>query len=68
MRLSNLPGWLLWNGMRVLAILGYALITTTFAIFVWFMFEAGLAWIAFVVIGLVLLLLFVEARAARRAR
>ena len=68
MRMSELTGWLLWNTMRVLALLGYALITTTFVLVLFFMFEAGLAWIAFVVIGLVLLLLFVEARAARKAR
>lgn len=66
--MSDLAGWLLWNTARVLAVLGYTLVTTTFALVVFFMFEAGLAWIAFVVIALVLLLLLVEARAAWKQR
>jgi hypothetical protein len=52
-------GWLAWNAMRLLALLGFVLIaTTTFVFFVWFMFEVGFAWVGFLVIGLVLLLVF----------
>ena len=44
--------------MRVLAVLGFALATTTFVLFIWFMFDVGFAWVAFVAIGLVSVLLF----------
>jgi hypothetical protein len=51
-------GWLIWNTMRLLAALGFALFTLTLVLFVWFMFEVGFAWFAIVVIGLASLLVF----------
>ena len=44
--------------MRLLALLGFAIATTTFVFFVWFMFDVGFDWAGFLVIGLVLLLVF----------
>jgi hypothetical protein len=51
-------GWLIWNVMRVLAVVGFVLFATTIALFVWFMFDVGFAWVGIVVIALVLLLVF----------
>jgi len=51
-------GWLLWNAMRVLAVVGFVLFTTTIVLFVWFMFDVGFAWVGIVVIALALLLVF----------
>jgi hypothetical protein len=52
-------GWLVWHTMRLLALLGFALFTTTtFVFFVWFMFEVGFDWVGFLVVGLVLILAF----------
>jgi hypothetical protein len=51
-------GWLAWQTMRLLALLGFALLTTTFVFFVWLLFEVGFDWVGFLVIGLVLLLAF----------
>ena len=55
-------GWLVWKAMYVVAVLGAALVTLTFILFVWFMFDVGFAWVAVVVIGLVSLLLFFAVR------
>jgi hypothetical protein len=51
-------GWLIWNTMRVLAVVGFVLFTTTIVLFVWFMFDVGFAWLGIVVIALALLLVF----------
>jgi hypothetical protein len=51
-------GWLIWNAMRVLAVVGFVLFTTTIVLFVWFMFDVGFAWVGIVVIALALLLVF----------
>jgi hypothetical protein len=51
-------GWLMWNGMRVLAALGLLILGGGVVLLVWFMFEVGLAWIAIVVIAVVLLAAF----------
>jgi hypothetical protein len=58
-------GWLMWNGMRVLAVLGFALFTTTIVLFVWFMFEVGFAWVGIVVIVLAALLVFFSVKNLR---
>jgi hypothetical protein len=51
-------GWLTWNLMRLLALVGFTLVTITFLAFVWFMIEVGFAWVAIAIIGLVALLVF----------
>jgi hypothetical protein len=51
-------GWLTWNLMRLLALVGFTLVTITFLVFVWFMIEVGFAWVAIAIIGLVALLVF----------
>lgn len=51
-------GWLIWNAMRVLAVVGFVLFATTIVLFVWFMFDVGFAWVGIVVIALALLLVF----------
>lgn len=51
-------GWIIWNAMRLAAILGIALFTLSLILFVWFMFEVGFAWVGIVVIVLAFLLLF----------
>ena len=51
-------GWLLWNAMRALAVIGLVLFATTIVLFVWFMFDVGFAWLGIVVIALALLLVF----------
>jgi hypothetical protein len=51
-------GWLIWNAMRTLAVIGFVLFTTTIVLFVWFMFDVGFAWVGIVVIALALLLVF----------
>lgn len=51
-------GWLIWNAMRALAVIGFVLFTTTIVLFVWFMFDVGFAWVGIVVIALALLLVF----------
>lgn len=51
-------GWLIWNAMRALAVVGFVLFTTTIVLFVWFMFDVGFAWVGIVVIALALLLVF----------
>ena len=51
-------GWLIWNAMRLLALIGFVLFTTTIVLFVWFMFDVGFAWVGIVVIALALLLVF----------
>jgi hypothetical protein len=58
-------GWLMWNGMRVAAVLGFALFTTTIVLFVWFMFEVGFAWVGIVVIVLAALLVFFSVKNLR---
>jgi energy-converting hydrogenase Eha subunit E len=59
-------GWFLWNGMRVLAGLGLVVLGGSLFLLIWFMFEVGLAWVAFVAIGLVLLLASLVLRAVAR--
>jgi hypothetical protein len=51
-------GWIIWNAMRLAAMLGFALFTLSLILFVWFMFDLGFAWVGIVVIVLALLLLF----------
>jgi Ca2+/Na+ antiporter len=51
-------GWIIWNAMRLAAILGFALFTFSLILFVWFMFEIGFAWVGIVVLVLTFLLLF----------
>jgi hypothetical protein len=55
-------GWLIWNAMRTLAVIGFVLFTTTIVLFVWFMFDVGFAWVGIVVIALALLLVFFTIR------
>jgi len=62
MRKSEVPGWLLWNTTRALAVLGFAILTASTALFVWRMFEVGFAWAAWLVIGLAALLAFFSLR------
>jgi hypothetical protein len=59
-------GWFMWNGMRVLAGLGLLVAGGSLVLLIWFMFEVGLAWVAFVAIGLVLLLAWLVLRALAR--
>ena len=58
LRLDKAMGWLIWNAMRALAVVGFVLFTTTIVLFVWFMFDVGFAWVGVVVIALALLLVF----------
>jgi hypothetical protein len=58
LRLDKAMGWLIWNAMRLLALIGFVLFTTTIVLFVWFMFDVGFAWVGIVVIALALLLVF----------
>jgi glycopeptide antibiotics resistance protein len=58
-------GWLVWKTMLTLGIVGYALVTTTLVLFVWFLFEVGLDWIGYLVLGLVFLLLFFSVKNRR---
>jgi hypothetical protein len=58
LRLDKAMGWLIWNAMRLLAVIGFVLFTTTIVLFVWFMFDVGFAWVGIVVIALALLLVF----------
>jgi hypothetical protein len=51
-------GWIIWNAMRLAALLGLAFLTLSLIFFVWFMFEVGFAWLGIVVIVLAFLLLF----------
>jgi hypothetical protein len=51
-------GWIIWNATRLAAILGFALFAFSLILFVWFMFEVGIAWVGIVVLVLALLLLF----------
>jgi hypothetical protein len=51
-------GWLVWNAMRLAAVVGFAIATATLIFFVWFMFDVGFAWVGIVVIALALLLVF----------
>jgi hypothetical protein len=51
-------GWIIWNAMRLAAILGFALFTFSLILFVWFMFEIGFAWVGIVVLVSAFLLLF----------
>ena len=50
-------GWIIWNAMRLAALLGLAFLTLTLIFFVWFMFNVGFAWVGIVVIVLASLLL-----------
>ena len=59
-------GWVIWNAMRLAAVLGFALFTLTIVLFLWFMFDVGFAWTAIVVIGLVVLLLFFSVKNRQR--
>jgi len=59
-------GWVIWNAMRLAALLGFALFTVTIVLFLWFMFDVGFAWAAIVVIGLVFLLLFFSVKNRQR--
>jgi hypothetical protein len=57
-------GWLMWNGMRLMAALGLTVLAGSLVMLIWFMFDVGFAWLSFVVIGLlVLLAVFVLRRA-----
>jgi hypothetical protein len=57
-------GWLMWNGMRLMAALGLTVLAGSLVMLIWFMFDVGFAWLSFVVIGLlVLLAVFVLKRA-----
>jgi glycopeptide antibiotics resistance protein len=58
-------GWLVWKTMLTLGIVGYALVTTTLVLFVWFLFEVGLDWVGYLVLGLVFLLLFFSVKNRR---
>ncbi len=58
-------GWVMWNAMRLAAGLGFAIATTTLVLFVWRMFDVGLAWVGFVVIGLASLLVFFSVKNRR---
>jgi hypothetical protein len=51
-------GWIIWNAMRLAALLGLAFLTLSLILFVWRMFEVGFAWVGIVVIVLASLLLF----------
>ena len=57
-----MAGWLIWSTMRLLAGLGLAVLGGMVVLLIWFLFEAGLAWIAIVLIaaGGVLLATFVQ--------
>jgi hypothetical protein len=59
-------GWFMWNGMRVFAGLGLLILGGSVVLLIWFMFEVGLAWVAFVAIALVLLLASLVLRAVAR--
>jgi hypothetical protein len=59
-------GWFMWNGMRALAGLGLLILGGSVFLFVWFMFEVGLAWVAFVAIALLLVLAWLALRAIAR--
>lgn len=61
-------GWLLWNAMRLFAALGLAVLAGSLALLVWFLFVVGFAWIAILVIGLAMLLVFFPLRNLWRAR
>ena len=57
-------GWLMWNGMRLMAALGLTVLAGSLVMLIWFMFDVGFAWISFVVIGLlVVMAVFVLRRA-----
>jgi hypothetical protein len=62
MNSTTVVGWLTWNAMRLLAAIGLASLGGSVLILIWFMFEAGLAWVAilFIAGGLVLLVTFVR--------
>jgi hypothetical protein len=51
-------GWIIWNAMRLAALVGLAFLTLSLIFFVWRMFEVGFAWLGIVVIVLAFLLLF----------
>ena len=59
-------GWVIWNAMRLAAVLGFALFTLTIVLFLWFMFDVGFAWASIVVIGLAVLLLFFSVKNRQR--
>jgi len=61
-------GWLLWSTMCVLAALGFAVLGGSLVLLVWMMFEVGLAWVAILLIGLALLLVFSSLKNLWRAR
>lgn len=48
----------LWRLMYGGAVLGFAIVLTTFVMLVWFLFEIGFGWIAAVLIGLASWLVF----------
>jgi Ca2+/Na+ antiporter len=60
-------GWIIWNAMRLAAILGLALFTLSFILFVWYMFEVGFAWVGIVVIVLAFLLLFFSVKNRKKS-
>jgi hypothetical protein len=61
----DIVGWLMWNTMRLAAALGFVLFMTTIVLFIWFMFHVGFAWVSFVLIGLIFLLLFFSVKNRR---
>jgi hypothetical protein len=44
-------GWLMWNGMRLLAALGLTILGGGVVLLIWFMFDVGFAWISWVAIA-----------------
>jgi hypothetical protein len=62
MNWTAVVGWLIWNTMRLLAALGLTVLAGMVGLLIWFMFDAGLAWISIVLLaaGLVLVFSFVK--------
>jgi hypothetical protein len=48
----------LWRLMLAGAVLGFAIVTTTFILLLWFMIEVGFAWASVVLVVLVAWMLF----------
>ena len=48
----------LWRLMWAGAVLGFAIVSTTFVLLLWFMIEVGFAWASLVLVVLVALLVF----------
>jgi hypothetical protein len=51
MNTGAVVGWLMWNTLRLLAGLGLLILAGGVVMLIWFMFDAGLAWVAIVVLA-----------------